>query len=476
MAMLGNIAVLVCRKNDIINNMAISLGLILLQNPFAITNTGLILSYSATLGIIGFVPILKAKIEKKQEETEKQKWITKLKEISIVSASAWVAILPISMVFFQTISFIFLLSNMMVSFLMGMIVMLGFLVSIPISIPFVANILGIVLSILIGMSEFFSKLPLSQVLVCSPPILVVVLYYCSLLTWVSIQNIRQKTDKRRIHKQFLKGIEHRKKWLWRNKKRVVAVLTIVMISCFVFKTLPQDLGIHFIDVGQGDCTLITTPNHRTILIDGGGSVNSEKYDVGKRVLLPYLLNHGIKKIDLLVVSHFDADHCKGLMAILEKLEVNKLVIGKQKEESEEYKAILEQAKKKKVSIQTVEKGKKLKIEKNLWLDVLYPEEPLKLQGLNNNSLVLKLNYGNFNMLFTGDIEKEAEQKLLTDYLGTDTLKATALKIAHHGSKTSTTKEFLKAVNPKISLIGVGENNLFGHPNGEVLERLKQIRE
>ena len=128
---------------------------------------------------------------------------------------------------------------MMVSFLMGMIVMLGFLVSIPISIPFVANILGIVLSILIGMSEFFSKLPLSQVLVCSPPILVVVLYYCSLLTWVSIQNIRQKTDKRRIHKQFLKGIEHRKKWLWRNKKRVVAVLTIVMISCFVFKTLLQ---------------------------------------------------------------------------------------------------------------------------------------------------------------------------------------------------------------------------------------------
>ncbi len=471
MAILGVIAVLVCRKSDTLNNMAISLWLILMHNPFAITNTGLILSYLATLGIILLMPIWLSKI--KEENTKKAKWLQKGKTLILVSVSAWIAILPIHMLLFQTISVTFLVSNLMVSFLTGIIMMLGFLVSLPISIPLVAKILSMVVSILIWISEIFSNFPLSNILVCPPHIPVIILYFGSLFTWIYIQKLRDKTDKRRIEKQCLTYIEYRKQWLWKHKVMVISFVSVFVMICLFFKTLPQDLNLYFIDVGQGDCTLMTTPHHKTILIDGGGSRNNEEYDVGKSVLLPYLLNHHIKKIDMVVVSHFDADHSNGLVAILENLEVSKLVIGKQKEESEEYKTIIGIAKDKSINIQVVEQKNQIKIEDGLWFDVLFPEENLKLQGLNNNSLVLRLNTGNFKMLFTGDIEKEAEQKLLTTNKENDMLKATAIKIAHHGSKTSTTTEFLKAVNPKIALIGVGANNLFGHPNSEVLERLKQ---
>ena len=120
-------------------------------------------------------------------------------------------------------------------------------------------------------------------------------------------------------------------------------------------------------------------------------------------------------------------------------------------------------------------NEKLKIEKNLWLDVLYPEEPLKLQGLNNNSLVLKLNYGNFNMLFTGDIEEIAEKAILQKYKNTDILNCDILKVAHHGSKTSSIKEILEEITPQIALIGVGQKNHFGHPNEEVIKRLQKLK-
>ena len=225
-----------------------------------------------------------------------------------------------------------------------------------------------------------------------------------------------------------------------------------MIGFRLLPMIPQDLKICFIDVGQGDCTFITTPNHKTILIDGGGNRDNEVYDVVESVLLPYLLSHHTKTIDVIFVSHFDADHYNGLIAILEKLTVKRFIIGKQEKTSEGYNEIMKIAKEKKISVQTVQKGDRIKIEDNLFFDVLYPEQPLTLQGLNNNSLVLKLNYGNFNMLFTGDIEKEAEAKILEAYRNTDMLKATLIKLAHHGSKTSTTEAFLTAVNPQIAFI------------------------
>ena len=165
-----------------------------------------------------------------------------------------------------------------------------------------------------------------------------------------------------------------------------------------------------------------------------------------------------------------------LVMILEELKIGKIFISKQIENSENYQKFLSIVKDKKINVKIVKQGDKIKIEKNLYFDILWPiEEQIQENVLNNNALVFKLQYNDFSMLFTGDIEEIAEEKILTLYgKNVEKLKSTVLKIAHHGSKTSTTEEFLKVVNPKICLIGVGENNMFGHPSDEIIKRLENF--
>lgn len=162
---------------------------------------------------------------------------------------------------------------------------------------------------------------------------------------------------------------------------------------------------------------------------------------------------------------------------MEELRVKKILISKQVEVSENYEKFKQIVKNRKLKVIVVGQGDKIKIEKDLYFEVLWPNKIKSVteNSLNNNSIVCKLNYNDFSMLFTGDIEKEAEEQILQEYKNNlNVLKSTALKVAHHGSKTSSTVEFVEAVKPKITLIGVGENNNFGHPSDEVLQRLKNL--
>lgn len=197
---------------------------------------------------------------------------------------------------------------------------------------------------------------------------------------------------------------------------------------------------------SGDSTLIVTPKGKKVLIDGG--------EPDQNILVPYLLARKIKTLDYVVVSHFDSDHSGGLREVIEKLNVKNLVISKQIEKSDECSNMLELARKRKTKIIFVEAGKTLKIEKNISFKIMWPDlENLIIEnGLNNNSIVAKLTYENFQMLFTGDIERIAEEQIVEKY--GKNLSATMLKVAHHGSKTSSIESFIKVVNPKIALIGV----------------------
>ena len=238
------------------------------------------------------------------------------------------------------------------------------------------------------------------------------------------------------------------------------------------------MKINFVDVGQGDCSFIITPDNKTILIDGGGNMLSS-YDVGKKVVLPYILNRGYTKIDYVFISHFDQDHCGGILYLINEIKVNNVIIGKQYEQYENYKKFIEIAKSKKINIIPVKNNDKIKIEKNLCFNILWPDvnNMINENSINNNSMVFKLKYKSFSMLFTGDIEKIAENEIIQKYRDKNILKSNIIKIAHHGSKTSSTDEFLELVNAKEALIGVGKNNKFGHPNQETLEKLeaKKIR-
>lgn len=163
---------------------------------------------------------------------------------------------------------------------------------------------------------------------------------------------------------------------------------------------------------------------------------------------------------------------------MEELKVDKVIISKQIHISENYIKFKKIVKDNKIKVIVVKEGDKINIEKNINIDILWPQKNnyISENVLNNNSIVCKLKYKNNSILFTGDIEATAEEKILKHYKNNiNCLHATILKVAHHGSKTSSTQEFIEAVDPKVAIIGVGKKNKFGHPNKEVIERLKNKR-
>lgn len=225
---------------------------------------------------------------------------------------------------------------------------------------------------------------------------------------------------------------------------------------------------------NGDSALIVTQYNKKILIDGGGSKNRESFDVGEKILLPYLLDRRIKTLDYIMISHFDEDHCGGLVTILEEFNIKNVVISNQVEISKEFEDIYSVIRQKRINVLVVKEGDRLSLDKETYIDIIYPEKQLKYEDLNNNSIVCKLIYKGFSILFTGDIEAKAEKYIFDKYKDTNVLNSTIIKVAHHGSKGSSTEDFIKSVNPKIAMIGVGANNTFGHPADIVLDRLKEI--
>ena len=163
-----------------------------------------------------------------------------------------------------------------------------------------------------------------------------------------------------------------------------------------------------------------------------------------------------------------------ILYLLEEIKIKNVIIGKQYSNCENLQKFLKIIKEKNIKVNIVEGESKIKIENNLYFDVLWPNDTdiVFKNSINNNALVCKLNYKNFSMLFTGDIEQEAENKIVFKYKNTKILNSTIIKVAHHGSKSSSTEDFLKLVQPQIALIGVGANNIFGHPNSEIIKRLE----
>ena len=194
-------------------------------------------------------------------------------------------------------------------------------------------------------------------------------------------------------------------------------------------------------------------------------------------MLPFILNKGILKIDYIISSHMDTDHVGGILTLLEELQVGEVIISKQGESSSNYSKFKKIVSDKKIKVRYIKKKDRLQIEKDIYLDFLWPDNENIIESniLNNNSIVCKLYYHNFSILFTGDIEELAEKKLIEEYKDNiNIFNSNVLKVAHHGSKSSSNIELIKMINPEIALIGVGNNNKFGHPNSEVIERFKSL--
>lgn len=422
------------RQNDSLNNIAISAIIQIINNPYIIFDSGFMLSYSGVLGIILFYKRISEHIH--------------FKSIAL-TISANIFIIPIMIYNFHTISGSFIISNICASWLLGIIIILEF-ISLCIPIKLLYMILDLLIMMLRKIAEICANIPFAQIYVPRYAIFFVIVIYILIFC--------RKLKCRKYVYSFL----------------TIGVSILLIVN---FTDVYQDrMRINFIDVGQGDSCLIRYKGIN-IMIDSGGSLSKNKdgksYDIGENVLNNYLLNRGITRLDYIMASHFDEDHSQGFVFLLKNMKVKNVIISEQYKTSSIYEQFKQICKKQNIQIIYVRSGDEIRI-KDLAFKILHPkskENQISENPLNNNAIVCMVKYKNRRILFTGDIEKVAENEMVKEY--TNGLKADILKVGHHGSKTSTTKEFLDLINPSVALIGVGQNNKFGHPNEDVIKRLEE---
>ena len=400
-----------------------------------------------TLGIIFLSKTLKEVIDKFIK-------IEFVSETLSVTLSAQIFLIPIMAYFFNTISILSLFTNIIVVPLSGILTILGviiffvslFSISISIVPAFMANC---IIKFIFGVVKLFSEISFLNFLVITPPIWLIVLYYFSLFILI----------KKKFKTEYLYKL---------------CVCWFFSITLFVaFENFPKNyIECVAIDVGQGDSFLIKTSNNKKILVDGGGSEIGD-YDVGENVLVPYLLDRGIKNIDAIIISHAHADHIEGIYTVIENLNVKKVIIGPQQSNNELIIKLYNLCNKQNIKVIDVARGDSFKID-DINFEVLYPLKRTKEENINNLSLVIKAYWANKSILFTGDIESKAEEELLK--LEKNNLQSTILKVAHHGANTSSSETFITLVNPSIAVIGVAENNSYGHPSKSVLTKLEEVSE
>lgn len=310
------------RKNDILTSVSIALLFTLIYNPFLIQNLGFQLSYGGVLGIVLFnksiLKILKSiniknKIYKYKIRPKIKKQLDKVIEIISISISVQLFIIPIILYNLNTLNLYFLISNLILSVFIGPVIIIGFLfITIAlINLKIASFFLGVVelcIKILTTISQI-GKIPFSKIYISTPNIFSILNYYLvigiTLLTFYIY--LAKKTNKTQIRTRNLIALIKIK--LRENKNRLKKIFIILIFIIVFLHFCPKDLKIYFIDVGQGDSTFIVTPKNKTILIDGGGSLNSN-IDIGKNTLLPYILDRGFTQIDTIIISHFDSDHVR----------------------------------------------------------------------------------------------------------------------------------------------------------------------
>ncbi len=229
-------------------------------------------------------------------------------------------------------------------------------------------------------------------------------------------------------------------------------------------TVADGLELVFVDVGQGDAMFMRTRSGETWLIDGGED------DMYQTELLPFLKSQGVDRLDYAVVTHYHNDHTGGIFQLLKSGRIKTLILPDYVPNSKAKTGLLKNAEVSHTTVLDISAGDMLETsDKDLKISVLHPEEGgFDTDNENSNSAVLRLDYFDSSVLLTGDLEEDAEKDLLLKY----ELEVDVLKVGHHGSATSTCSEFLKTVNPTYAVISSGEDNRYGHPHYEVLDRLE----
>ncbi|MBS3810706.1 MAG: DNA internalization-related competence protein ComEC/Rec2 [Halanaerobiales bacterium] len=432
---------------DIYSVLSITLLFILLLDPYQLFSVGLQLSFIVLLMIIAWTKILKKYLH----------------PILAVSIAAQLGSIPLTAYYFNIITPAGVITNLWSIPLISIIIFLSLT-------HFMLNLILPILSLITAKLIYFSttflnyginimsKLPSAQIYLTTPLSTVVFLTYISL--FLLAYTYHNKNINNAKTTQYLKYIN---------------ILLIIIIITMVFFRPPDDdlLNICCLDVGQGDSIFIKTPENNNILVDTGGL--SKSNNIAETTILPYLLQRNVKVINYLIITHFDYDHCGGAEFLIENGFVKNLIISEHFDSMDSNaQSIIKIALDMNIRVFQAHIDQKLEVDE-VKLKFLSPPVHPNFKEKNNNSLVFRLKYKKFTMLFTGDIEGKVEKYIL-DNKSNLQLCSDILKIAHHGSSTSSLDNFLKAVNPKEALISVGYN-YFNQPDPKLIKRLinKQIR-
>ncbi|MGI8494671.1 MAG: ComEC/Rec2 family competence protein, partial [Pyrinomonadaceae bacterium] len=269
----------------------------------------------------------------------------------------------------------------------------------------------------------------------------------------------------------------------------LTLLALIIFHPFSAPIPDGRLHVDFLDVGQGDSLLVTMPTGETLLVDGGGKpvfntlyvkradeepepFEPDTQGIGETVVSAYLWDRGYDKVDYILATHADTDHIQGLSDVARNFKVQGAIFGRTPIQNAEYAALYRILQKRDIPIIKLSRGQIISFDEAK-IEVLNPEqdENPQAESDNNHSLVLRVSYGNRNFLLTGDAEKEAENEMLRS---PDFLRSDVVKVAHHGSKTSSTINFINAAQAKIAIISVGKESPFGHPKPEIVERWKSV--
>jgi len=259
----------------------------------------------------------------------------------------------------------------------------------------------------------------------------------------------------------------------------VVLVALIVLHPFSKRVTDRKLRIDFLDVGQGDSALVTTPDGSTMLIDGGGrpvfkqpaaavgeTFEPDRRSIGDAVVSEFLWTEGLDGINYILPTHADADHIDGLSDVVKNFRVRAALVGRVPEADPEFDLFLATSREHAVPLITLSAGDTLQF-RDVFIDVLWPTGDANGRSQNNDSVVLRIRFGERSILMTGDIETAAEKAILR--MGSQ-LQADVVKVAHHGSKTSSTQGFVNATSARFALVSVGRKSMFGHPHADVLER------
>jgi competence protein ComEC len=449
------------------------LGMLIYQ-PYNLFDISFQLSIGCTAGLLYLQPVLLAWLRRGLPEPVAQAMAATL--------AAQLAVIPFLAWYFGTFPLISLVANLLVAPLLEAVILLGLLATILAgALEPLAQVLFVGVSLLLGLgvelNRFLCRMPGGTLNLPAVGVAGSAVYYAMLL-WTC--GFAEKW-----------GLSPSRLWRWGAKNLALssgaALLFILLFGWLILR--PGPLQVHFIDVGQGDATLIITPNRRAVLVDSGGALGAQTdFDVGERVVVPYLRHVGVNRVDWLILTHNHQDHAGGAAAVAAFVGVQQALLHQEEPVSAAI-LRLQQAMRFR-NLHSPDELAEIQID-GVRLELLQAgelsEEPVEKTknkekptagnrekaasaSENGRSTVVRLSYGRHQFLLTGDLEGESEKKLMQQ----SQLASTVLKVGHHGGRKSSQTDFLQRVLPQYAVVSVGADNRFGHPAPETVQRITEL--